>query len=95
MDWGKWEEETEGQTDGHWGGGHHLGSLRGPGPGGDTGGLSVREHPGSPPSPQVWGHFVQNGVFSAQTEARKKGCCPHLPLSIEGFPNVFVGDLGC
>lgn len=68
------------------GGGHHLGSLRGPGPGGDTGGLSVREHPGSPPSPQVWGQFAQNGAFSAQTEARKRGVVPTFPSALRGSP---------
>lgn len=73
------------------GGGDTIWVLSGAPVLGGLGGIVRAGAPSFTPFPHVWGQFAQNGVFSAQTEARTRGCCPHPPLSTEGVPNVFAG----
>lgn len=62
MDWGKWEEETEGQTDGHWGGDTIWVLFGAPVPGGH-GGIVRAGAPGFTPFPPGLGSFCPKWCF--------------------------------
>lgn len=93
---GKWGQR-DGQTDIGEGVGLTIWGLSGPGPGGDTGGLSVRGHP-FPPQLILGLTLPKMVFFQPKIGLDKGGVHPHLPLTIEGSPmSFFLGgglDLG-
>lgn len=94
MDWGKWEEETEGQTDGHWGGDTIWVLFGAPVPGGTRGDCpcgSTRVHP----LPPRFGVILSKMVFfQPKLRPEKRGAAPTSPSASRGSPMSLWGIWG-